>query len=76
MLNVYKIIFSFQGGYFFEEGPGSIQSQEHDDSTPLALVSTSEQTARKINTTFFIILEIILLVSIGISSSKHIRTNS
>ena len=52
----------FQGGYFFEEGPGSIQSQEHDDTTLLTLGSSSELSPKKINTTGFIVLEILLLV--------------
>lgn len=56
------------GGYFFEEGPGSIQSQEHDDSTPLTLGSTSDLTVKKINTTVFIILEIILLIGVWVCS--------
>lgn len=54
------------GGYFFEEGAGSIQSQEHDDTTPLTLGSTSDLSVKKINTTVFIILEIILLIGVWV----------
>lgn len=54
------------GGYFFEEGPGSIQSQEHDDTTPLTFGSTSDLSVKKINTTVFIVLEIILLIGVWV----------
>lgn len=56
------------GGYFFEEGPGSIQSQEHDDVTLLTLGSSSELAPKKINTTVFIILEILLLIGVWVCS--------
>lgn len=56
------------GGYFFEEGPGSIQSQEQDDAALLTLGSTLELATKKINTTLFIILEILLLIAVWICS--------